>query len=246
MASSQQAYQDYLFQFDLYRQKNNEFKVAKNEYEKFGSLTSQTAALEKTKLMLAQRDLLLRSYLLLLKEKLNEDRGLSTTEKQLYTRLIDNEIIFLVNHSRLVELIGSLEDANRTSKQLEDHYDILQASIRQTIGGISLGQLAIIAKSYDTALADARALMNTKRSIFSPQKQSTLDRWILQITNTRSLYQQKIDSITQENAQLIGFSIYEQDRTFRNIRKSIGEARQYLVEGSGFLGELVESLRYQD
>src|SRR3972149_4862635 len=75
-ASSQQAYQDYLFQFDIYRQKYSEFTVSKNEYLKSKTLTSQTTALEKTIAMLSFRDLLLRAYLLLLNEKLNEDRGL--------------------------------------------------------------------------------------------------------------------------------------------------------------------------
>src|SRR3989344_5828917 len=76
-ATSQQAYQDYLYQFDLYRQRETDFRVAKTEYEKFRSLTSETTALEKTKLLLAQRDQLLRAYLLVLNEKLNEDKGLT-------------------------------------------------------------------------------------------------------------------------------------------------------------------------
>ncbi len=245
-ASSSQAYSDYLFQFDVYRQKYTDFKVAKNEYEKFKSLSSQTDALKKTITMLTQRDLLLRAYLLLLNEKLNEDQGLNDQDQLLYQTLINNEVTFLDAHSTLVTAIGSLNDADQISKKLESHYDILQASMRQTIGGISLGQLALHAKEYDIALADIKALITANRGVFTPEKQTTLDRWILQITNTRSLYQQKVDTIAQSIAQFKDTSVSEQDRSFQKVQRSIGEARQYLVDGAGYLRELIEALRYQD
>ena len=245
-ASSEKAYQDYLYQFDLYRQKYSDFTIAKNEYEKFGSLTSQTTALAKTSAMLSQRDQLLRAYLLLLNEKLNEDRGLLDTQKATYWALTGNEISFLDAHSTLVGSIGSLDDATEVSKELESHYAILSTSMRQVITGVSLGQLAVLARQYDTALADAKALMTANRGVFSPQKQATVDRWILQITNTRSLYQQKIDSINTKNAQLKGSSIETLDDLFAELKRDLGQAKQYLMEGNRFIGELIEALRYQD
>jgi len=244
-ASSEKAYQDYLYQFDLYRQKYSDFTIAKNEYEKFGSLTSQTTALAKTSAMLSQRDQLLRAYLLLLNEKLNEDRGLPDTQKATYWALTGNEISFLDSHSTLVGSIGSLDDATEVSKELESHYTILGASMRQVITGVSLGQLALLARQYDTALADAKALLTANRGAFSPQKQATVDRWILQITNTRSLYQQKIDSINTKNAQLKGSSTETLDDLFGELKRDLGQAKQYLMEGNRFIGELIETLRYQ-
>lgn len=245
-ASSQQAYQDYLFQFDNYRKKYSEFTVAKNEYLKFKTLTSQTSALEKTIAMLSQRDLLLRAYLLLLAEKLNEDRGLSQTDRQTYQSLINSEVVFLEGHSKLVGSIGSLEDATQTSQQLESHYSILQASMRQTIGGIAIGNLAVFAKQFDIALADSRAFVNINRGIFTPQKQATIDRWLLQITNVRSLYQQKQEQIVTLNGQYKGSSLTGQNTNLTNVKKAVAEARQYLIEGTGYLGELVNALRYED
>lgn len=245
-ATSQRAYQDYLYQFDVYRQKYADFSVAKNEYLKFHTLTSQTDALAKTKAMLTQRDLLLRSYLLLLNEKLNEAVGLTVVERTLYQTLLRNEVAFLDTHSSLVSSIGSLADAEDVSKELESHYAVLQASVRQTISGLSLANLSVLAKLYDIALADAKAIVSDNRGAFAPEKQATLDRWLLQITNTRSIYQQKIDSIAAQNSQLKGTNIDEQDRLFRSIQKEVAEARQYLSEGSSYLGELVTSLKYVD
>lgn len=245
-ATSERAYQDYLYQFDLYRQKYSDFTIAKNEYEKFGSLTSQTTALSKTSDMLAQRDQLLRAYLLLLNEKLNEDRGLGEVQKATYRTLITNEIVFLDHHSSLVQSIGSLEDAQNISRALESHYALLQASIRQTIVGVSLGQLALLARQFDQNLADVKALVTSSRNVFLPQKLATVDRWLLQIQNVRSLYQQKIDSITAKTTQLKGSSIDGLDDAFRQLNRDLGQAKQYLVESNGFVEELIEALRYQE
>lgn len=244
-ASSEQAYRDYLFQFDDYRQKETDFRVAKTEYEKFRSLASETAALEKTKTLLVQRDQLLRAYLSLLNERLNEDRGLSGSEKLLYQRLIQSEVVFLDAHSQLIPAIGSLTDAEEVSKKLTDHYDILAASIRQTITGIALGQLADVAQEHDRAFSAAQLLIAGNRGIFTPQKQSTLDRWVLSITNKRSLYGQKVQTISQASSLLKG-DIQALDRSFAQIQKDIAEARQYLVESVSFLGELTTALKYQD
>lgn len=246
VASSGTAYKDYLYQFDVYRNKYAEFKVAKNEYLKFKTLTSQTTALDKTKAMMSQRDQLLRAYLLLLNEKLNENAGISDSERNTYQTYIRNEVTFLEGHSKLVESIGSLEDAQETSRDLESHYAILSSSMRQTIAGISLGNLSVLARSFDIALADAKALVSTNRGIFTPEKQATLDRWLLQITNVRSLYQQKIESMRGLEQELRGTSIEEQNQQFVSIQRGVGEARQYLIDGASYVGELMTALKFQN
>ncbi len=245
-ATSSLAYKDYLFQYDRYRQAYSEFKVAKNEYEKFKSLASQTTALDKTKIMLAQRDQLLRAYLFLLNEKLNEDQGLTASERQLYQTLIRNEVTFLEGHALLIPSVGSLTDAVTVSKQLESHYQILQTTERQIIVGIALGKLAELAKQYDATTGLAQIVLATYGNTFTPQKQATLNRWVLQITNKRSLYQQKVDAISQGSAQMKATDTQTLDRKFAELMKNAAEARQYLAEGSSFLGELVNTLRFID
>lgn len=249
-ASSEQAYKDYLYQFDIYRQKYNDFKVAQNEYFKFNTLTSQQTALNATKSMLAQRDILLKTYLLLLNEKLLESGGLTDSDRIYYQSLISNENTFLTNHAALIPSIASIGDTVTVSKQLEDHYNVLQASMLQIIAGISLGNMTGFAKDYDKNLADARALVSANRGIFSSEKQSLLDRWILQITNTRSLYQGKVDDIAGKIAQLRvsnnSFSNIDPTSLYAEIKSELGEARQYLIDGTSYMNELVGEMRYQN
>jgi hypothetical protein len=244
-AAYEQAYQDYLFQFDLYRQTYLEFQVAKNEYQKFKTLTSETTALEKTKAMMAQRDQLLRAYLLVLYEKLNDaNSGLVPITRDQYQKILSNEIAFLEVHAQSIPSVGSLEDAKNVSRELESHYNVLQTSIRQILTGLTLGQLAIIAKHYDALVTEAQTIINSNSIYFTPQKQETINRWILQIQNKRTYYQQKVDSISVQNAQLTPADPDSLDIEFNAMVRGMAEARQYLVEGASFIAELRDALKY--
>lgn len=246
VAASQQAYQDYLYQFDLYRQKYSDFQVAKNEYQKFKSLTSQTQALEATKTMLAQRDQLLHAYLVNLGEKVNEEQGLSAVTKGLYRSLIQSELTFLERHSQLIPSINSIDDAITISQELESHYQVLQTSMHQIIAGISLAKLATISQYFDRNVLAAQTLVNANTSAFPPGKLNTINRWLLQIQNKRSLYQQKVDEAAGAITGLTSTDSNDLDQKFNTILKQIGDAKQYLSDGISFLGELANSLRYID
>jgi hypothetical protein len=243
-ASTEQARKDYQFQFDIYRQQYTEFQVAKNEYEKFKTLTSQSTALDKTKSMLAQRDQLLHSYLSLLAEKLAEDQGLNSSTKQLYITIIQNELIFLERHAQLIPSIGSLDDAVRVSQELESHYKILSISIKQILTGLSIGQLSILAQKFDSVTQNAQSIMSAYGGSFTPEKQQTINRWLLQIRNKRSFFQQKLDSIISANATLEASDLDDLESKFNAMQQSIAEARQYLSEGASFLTELKNALKY--
>lgn len=246
LASSESSRKDYLFQFDLYRQKYTEFQISKNEYAKFKTLTSQTTALEKTRAMLAQRDQLLHAYLTFLAEKLAEDQGLSTTTKQLYVTLIGNELKFLETHAQMIPAIAMLEDASRVSQELESHYKVLQISIRQILAGLALGQLSIMGNMYDGTLRSAQTIVSSFGGTFTPAKQETINRWILQINNKRSFYQQKLDAIASMNVQLDASDLDDLDKKFSDMTQKMAEARQYLVEGAQFQIELKNALKYRD
>jgi hypothetical protein len=242
-ASSERAYNDYLYQLDVYRQKYNEFKIAKNEYDKFKTLTSQTTTLEKTKSMLSSRDILLKTYLTLLNEKLLENIGISQSERNLYQTLITNENTFLNDHSQLVSSIGSLEDCVEVSGNLESHYRILSASIRQTIIGLALGRTNVMAQQFDTTLAGLNSFVTAHRTDLSQSKQTIVDRWIITVQDKRRLYQQKIDSVTRINSALKGADLDELERQTTDMQKSITEAKTYLMEGSSNIHEIVNIIK---
>lgn len=246
-ADYNQAHQNYLIQFDLYRQKYTEFQVAKNEYKKFKTLTSQTTALDKTKELLRQRDELLRSYLVILYEKINDpDAGLQSNLKQQYQQLVTNEIIFLENQITKIPSVGSLDDADDLSRELESHYMVLQTSIRQILIGLSLGQLAIAAKHYDELLTQVNAIVLQHQSVLVPAEQETIKRWLLQIDTKRNFYQQKYDSLVLANAIMDPRDSNDLDSQYNKLVRGVAEARQYLIEGVSFVSEVRDTLKYDN
>jgi len=243
-ASSSSSYQEYLGQFDVYRSSLNEFKVARSEYIKFKTLTSQQTALDKTKKMLTTRSQLLRVYLLFLNEKLNESKAMDAPQKSLYQTLINNEVKFLNNHIALMPSIGSLKDAESVSQQLTSHYNGLQSSMHQTIVGLKMAELTAIDTRYFDIFTTMYNLIQTNKSSFAPEKQSIMERWLLQIQNKRDLYKQKTDDITKENAALKSSSLSEITASYQRILKLMSEARQYLSEGTSFIQELTTSIQF--
>lgn len=245
-AASGQAYTDYLYQNDQYRTAYNQFRIAKDEYEKFKTLTSQNTALEKTKTMLEVRDQFLKSYLNLLNEKINENQGMSGSDKQLYQTLLTNENTFLDSHKQLIPSIGTISDAMDVSRQLESHYSVLQTSMRQIIIGLSLGNLAYLSRAYDTNLQSVMDFFNNNRNALSMNKSATIERWFVTIRNKKFLYQQKYDQINQINAGYKSDFIDDIDRKFNDIQKQIGEAKVYLQEGSSYMSEVINILKFMD
>lgn len=246
-ATSQQAYQDYLYQFDRYRQTYSDFQLARDTYLKYRSLTTQTTAVSVTQTMMTQRNFLLRSYLLFLTEKLNEDLGLGGAAKQQYQGNLQKELAFLETQNQQIAGLTSIDEATSTSKLLETHYVPLQITIRQTIIGITLGKLSDLARTFDQNFQIAQTLVSENTGVLAPEKVSIINRWLTQIQNTRSLYQQKIDEIDTFTATKFATitTLSEIEQKFLDINKKLAEAKQLLTQATSYLSEVVTALKYK-
>jgi hypothetical protein len=245
-AGSQQAYQDYLYQFDLYRSKYNEFTVARGEYEKFKSLGSQSSAITATTAMMIQRSMLIRSYLLLLNEKINENPGINDLQRPALHAAVNGEIKFSDDHATAVRNVTTLEDSVKLSGLFDQHYKDLQTVMYQSATSIALGNLATLTARFDTTLSDARTAKDLPQASFTPQKRAIIDRWLLQIDNTRNLLDQKVSEIMAKNSALAGHSSDGMLDEVHTMKSDMDTALTYLRSANGYLGELIEAMRYLD
>jgi hypothetical protein len=243
-ASSQQAYKDYLYQYDVYRSLASDFQTARNEYIHFQTLSSQTTAFEKTKTYLVQRDNLMKSYLLLLSEKLDENTGVSSEDKGKYQQLMASESAFLVSHAQQIPGTSSLNEAIAQSPLFEDHYKTLQRNIRRVLITIALGQLTLLHDSVRSVTTASQSIFNANMGILTPQKQATITQWMIQIQNKENVYQQKYKVLADENAILDGFDVPDLDRNYNDILKGITDARQNLADTASYLKELKNALQF--
>jgi len=243
-ASSSQAYQDYRFQFEQYRQKLTDYRVAYNQYKQFNSLTSQADALEKIKIALAQRNQVSKTYYLFLNEKINENPGVVSADAALYRSLMTNHIGFLDQNTLQTATINTLSDAATISTLYVKNYNSMQSIYRQTIVGVQLGYLQYFVLQFDTAAIHAQSLIAASKGDATPEKQATLDRWLLALSNKHSLFEQKNLTIRNAMAKLTG-DVQEQDRQFAAIQTLINKQKQDLIEGASYLGELEQALQYE-
>lgn len=245
-ADSERAYQDYLYQFDVYRQKYNDFKIAKNEYEKFNTLTSRTNAIDKTKVMMTSRDLMLKSYLSMLLFKLEENNGLSPVDIGTYKNILETEVKFLDDHSRLIESVSTIYDATNVSEDLESHYAVLSGVIRQSINIIQIGKLNVLSRELDSLIEYLSALVSRYQGTYPATKQATIDRWMISIKDKKSLFDRNIEQIRQANTDLTG--VGEQDLNIKSqkIQEQIVQAKAYLQDASSFMKELTETMQYAE
>lgn len=242
-ATSSQAYQDYTFQFDQYRQKLSDFQVAYTQYKQFNSLTALQDSLDKAKALFAQRNQVAKTYFLFLNEKLTENPGLGTIESQPYRTSITNQVGFLDQNTAQSSGIQSLSDATAIAALYTKNYNSMQLAYRQTILGLELGYLEYFGTQYDAAAAQAQALIAANKGSSTPEKQATLDRWLTSLSNQHSLFTQKVTLIRTAMAKIAG-DVAEQDRQFAAIQKTITAAQQDLVEGTSYLGEVQTALQY--
>lgn len=243
-ASSEQAYRDYQFQYDVYRQRSSDYHIAYTQYQQFKSLASQQEALEKAKLFLAQRDNVAKTYYLFLSERITENPGMLPSEVSLYRSIITNQIGYLDQNVVLAPSIASFEDAKRVSEDFLKNYETLQAGYRQSIAAIELGYLQYFAKRFDETAKRAQALIIESKSQSTPQKQAVLDRWLLSLSNKYTLFQQKATDIRASIPKITG-DVQQQDRLFLALQIKIGAARQDLVEAASYLKEVETALKYE-
>ncbi len=245
-ASSQEAYREYLSEVDQYRRIYADFASARDSYLKFQTLTSQSDALNKTKLMLTSRNRVLISYLNLLSQKIAENPGLQQAQKQQYFGAIQKESAFIATQNGLVPAITSIDGTIASSKTLENHYPAFQAAAQKTILGLILGNLSALANQYDEVASRAQQLVSLETARLPGDKLATLGNWMLQINAKRAQFQQTVDVIALVNAKLDTAESFDLDRQAGELHTQAGQARQNLIDGASFLGELIKELKYAD
>lgn len=239
-ASSEQAYQDYRYQYELFRQYTASYRVAINEYKQYGSLTSQQKAIDLAKSLLIQRNLAAKLYYLLLNEKLTENPGMNNAEKEIYRGLLTNEIAYVDNQSTQIRSVDSLDELGALEKMFIANAKIRNQSLRSTILALQIGYLEFFAGKYDRAAQGAQALMLSQE--FTPQKKASLERWLAVVADKRTQFQEKINIIrattqkknTQDTAQ-----------QYATLETYITDARQILIDGVGYMKEIGRELSYE-
>jgi len=235
------AYQDYIYNLNLYRQAYQKFVLAKNEYLSYKTLTSETKALETTKEMLETRSQAIIVYLTALKMRLSETTGVLNYQSNLrFVELMKNIDTF-ETQKNLFPAAATLKDLLKVSSQFENQYSKTEVLTYNTLFTVVSGkennlrdqiQFQITKLEQKLAQMSKEGLKDTLRA----------ERWLLEAKNKITLSQQKQDEANKNLSKLTPQQ-KDKNKVFAESQLMLEESNQYLKEAISNLKELVIEIK---
>lgn len=234
-------HQDYLQNYNSYRDSHNKYVSARGEYLTYKTLTSQTKALETTRVMLQKRADTLKSYLLTLKIRLNETTGvIDYPQSQAFIKL-DIEINWLDGHKNSIAGAGTIDDLLKVSSELEKKYPKDELLIYQTLGLITSGRENSLRNKTNSQIDKISEKIGQMRN--EGENVEKLERWLeeakkkVNLSNEKQvLAEGKINEISDTDSNKV--------RDFDEAQVIFSESHQALKEASNFLSEIIEEIKY--
>lgn len=222
-----------------------EYKTAKNTYETYKTLSSQTTAIQKAKNYLEIRDKLLIKHFELLIEKINESSFVDNLKKESLRQVALDEIAFYNNHKDLLTAVATISDVNTLAKKAEEQIKLSNIRSKQILGNILIAKVNNLKIPYSELSNLFSAEINSikARGLKNQSETDKLERWLLEVNNKKILS----DTNTIQNLNQLdklGANNYDIEKTFDETRVSIIQGYLYLKEGTNYMKEILEEIKY--
>lgn len=246
----EKAYKDYLNQVETYRDAHQEYVLRKSQYQRFKTLQSQQDAQEATVAMLKERDRVVISYFIALKERLREQGKADESTTSELNIQIDDQIGWFTDHEAKVPSAGSLEDLEKDSKEASKQFSDASPLIYSVLGTISSGRLTDMRERLDDKFTELKDKLDEIRLEdredykLSSEKLQQLDRWIFDSELRIQRFSEK-----QDEAEVSIFGLNDPTkkrsaaRTYNEAIQTLFEAQQFLRESSSYMLEILREIR---
>ncbi len=244
-----QAYQDYVFKADVYRNVHNDYKVARGQYLNFQTLKSKTNAEENTSKMLEARDEVVGTYMTALRMRLLEAPGVSEDVKEdLFVR-IDAEVAWFNEHKEILSSAGSLEDLVADSEDASEKFTSIDPLFYEVLTVVSGGKPRSFRERLNSVVSDLTQKLNEIKAEereeykFSQRKIQTIERWLLEIENQIRRSEEK-----QREANDIAISKKKGSgiNSYNKAIELLNESHQYLKEANSFVKEIIREIKTEE
>lgn len=235
---AQRQVQDYTYQYEKYRSSYDEYTIAKNEFLKQKTLTSQKDALDKTKIVIIQRAQALRVYFMALKYSLNSTSGIANEDKTRLSASLDEEIGWLQNHIDDISGLGNptLTDLFEISSRLERKQGLYITLGYDAMAHILIGRVRQVNQEFS-------ATNSVLQPLVDKYKNSFIKNWYDQAVDMTFRCDQSIN-----NALTISKE-FEKDadqntvsKQLVNIKNELSNGKKMLIDGVGYQQEILKEL----
>lgn len=235
LADYTSAYNDYTYNYTVYRNTYNDYQVSKSTFLTYHTLTAQSDAINKLRAVLKARDQVVFGYYNLLQEKLNATPGVTDDFESTFGKVKDSEQSWLTDHQKKIDAAASLDDLNSASSEFENRYPQMDTETKQAIGSVLLAKENTLAAQVDTFITNLQTKTTEIRQ--SGENTTFADRGVIDTKNKLDLFRTKL---TAANEVFFPKSNFGQIDIFKG-QQQFTQANQYLREAVNFLMEIIKS-----
>lgn len=239
------AYQDYTYNYDIYRKANSEYESYRLQYLQYKTLTAQENAREATVKMLIARDEVVKTYLTALRTRLSETPGVTSEKRNSLNSQIDEEVLWFADHKDKVPSAGSLEDLVEDSDEAATYYHDRELLLYDTLVTIPTGRISLIRDKQEKTLSEIKTKVSEIRAN-GDKDTGVIERWIL---DTEARIQRSKDKQNDALALLPKLKERQDEintKAYDDIIFKLSESLQYLKEANSFMKEIVNGIKFED
>lgn len=240
----QKAYEDYLFNFNKYRQSYSEYLTAREAHLSYNTLTSKNNAQEKTLKLLQDENEVVRTYLTALRLKLAETTGISNYEENVIYLKLDKEVSWYLNQRDKLMAAINLEDLVALGKESKENYQATDILSYQALGSVLAGKEINFRNRLNEQIILIKEKLGEIRQKGDKQTVKA-ERWLLETENLLIKSQEKEFEAQQKLAQLKTGDRYK-NKTYNEAQYLFEQSHQYLKEASNQLQEIIREIKTND
>jgi hypothetical protein len=227
------ALSDYVYNLNLYRTAYQNYTNAKKEYKNYQTLTSETKALEVTKVLLNQRATTIKTYLTAVRMKLQESTSILSYDQNLLYVKIDDEVTWIPAHQVEYNSAGTINDLLKTSAIFQNRYPDQELLAFKALGQIVFQEEKDLSDEANTLIQKTETKIAQMRE--AGEDTAVEERWLIQA-------KEKIKRSEEKRTAALAIT-NNLKATSNNKLAYWNQAQVLYVEGNQYLKEACSNLR---
>ncbi len=219
-----EAYTQYRQAYDEYQVAHAAYKLAQSRAQTYGTLVSQTEALEKTKTFMTARDNVLISYADIL--------SFANTNPSL-TQIIIQQKQFFADHQKTIPALSTTPDTITSSLVITRQYPLVEQLNQQVLVGIFLSRFEESVTTFDALETKMQQLLTTLKQ--QENDTVTLDTWFNDAENKLLLAHTYLDTARR---------IKTQNGGLQQLQSALFTSQQYYKEAIAIYEEMLREVKY--
>ncbi len=239
---AQRQMDDYLYQYEKYRNIHQEYLQAREKYLKYQTLTSRDELIQAGQDFLYARSIVIRTYLQALEFDLKKAPNVVAEQKTELVLSLDEEIDWLLqNEDQIKELDNpTLDDLLEISLRIERREVTFNKLAYLTLSNIVLGKMRLL----QTEALAINSLLNDEIIKSENGDLATLNQWLETAKNITFQSQKQIET-AESYLSLMNSKAKKKEgilETYGKIKAELEQARSVLLGGIDYQREILREV----